>query len=156
MMTSRKRSMLAALIAVPVLGVAITAFAQPADKPAEKQPGGDRPARAPRGDRPQSEGMKKYAEEMREHPQIARALASLTDARDHMKNAAHDFGGHKAEALKATDEAIKQLELALKSEPKQERKAPPGEGAPGGGGPGGGPGGGGGGRPGGNPPPAGK
>jgi hypothetical protein len=31
-----------------------------------------------------------------------------------MEHAAHDFGGHRVEALKATDEAIRQLEICLK------------------------------------------
>jgi hypothetical protein len=31
-----------------------------------------------------------------------------------MEHAAHDFGGHRADALRATDEAIHQLELCLK------------------------------------------
>jgi len=30
------------------------------------------------------------------------------------QHAAHDFGGHRVEALKATDEAIRQLEMCLK------------------------------------------
>jgi hypothetical protein len=36
------------------------------------------------------------------------------DAKEHIEHAAHDFGGHRVEALKATDEAIRQLELCLK------------------------------------------
>jgi hypothetical protein len=30
-----------------------------------------------------------------------------------MDHAAHDFGGHKVEALRATDEAIRQLEICM-------------------------------------------
>ena len=48
------------------------------------------------------------------HPQIREALAALRRAKEHMENAAHDFGGHRVEALKATDEAIRQLEVCLK------------------------------------------
>ena len=48
------------------------------------------------------------------HPQIREALAALRRAKEHMEHAAHDFGGHRVEALKATDEAIRQLELCLK------------------------------------------
>ncbi len=47
------------------------------------------------------------------HPRIARAIAALRDARDYMEHAPHDFGGHKADAIRATDEAIKQLNFAL-------------------------------------------
>jgi len=48
------------------------------------------------------------------HPEIREAIAALRRAREHMEHAAHDFGGHKAEALRATDEAIHQLETCLK------------------------------------------
>ena len=48
------------------------------------------------------------------HPQIREALGALRGAKEHMEHAAHDFGGHRVEALKATDEAIRQLELCLK------------------------------------------
>jgi hypothetical protein len=48
------------------------------------------------------------------HPQIREALASLRRAKEHLEHAAHDFGGHRVEAVRATDEAIRQLELCLK------------------------------------------
>jgi hypothetical protein len=48
------------------------------------------------------------------HPEIRDAIASLRRAREHLQHAAHDFGGHRAEALRATDEAIHQLEICLK------------------------------------------
>ncbi len=48
------------------------------------------------------------------HPEIREALGALRRAKEHMEHAAHDFGGHRVEALKATDEAIRQLELCLK------------------------------------------
>src|SRR5215470_14033399 len=48
------------------------------------------------------------------HPQIREAIASLRRAKAHMEHAAHDFGGHRVEALRATDEAIHQLEECLK------------------------------------------
>ena len=47
------------------------------------------------------------------HPRIAKAIAALKDARAYMMEAPHDFGGHRADAVKATDEAIKQLNFAL-------------------------------------------
>ncbi|HXZ18619.1 MAG TPA: hypothetical protein VEG63_01640 [Candidatus Acidoferrales bacterium] len=49
-----------------------------------------------------------------EHPEIHEAIAALRRAKEHMEHAAHDFGGHKVEALRATDEAIHQLEVCLK------------------------------------------
>lgn len=48
------------------------------------------------------------------HPQIREALGALRRAKEHMEHAAHDFGGHRVDALHATDEAIKQLEICLK------------------------------------------
>jgi hypothetical protein len=47
------------------------------------------------------------------HPEIRRALVALEKARFRMKHAAHDFGGHRVEALVACDKAIEQLRLAL-------------------------------------------
>src|SRR5215470_8055979 len=48
-----------------------------------------------------------------EHPQIKAALAALRDSKEHLEHAAHDFGGHRVEAIKAIDEAIRQLEICL-------------------------------------------
>jgi hypothetical protein len=48
------------------------------------------------------------------HPEIRMAIASLRSAKDHLEHAAHDFGGHRVEAIKATNEAIHQLEDCLK------------------------------------------
>ncbi len=48
------------------------------------------------------------------HPQIREALAALRRAKEYMEHAAHDFGGHRVEAIEATNQAIKQLELCLK------------------------------------------
>lgn len=48
------------------------------------------------------------------HPQIRAALAALRDSKAHLEHAAHDFGGHRVEAIRAIDEAIRQLEICLK------------------------------------------
>ena len=48
------------------------------------------------------------------HPRLEKAILSLRDARAYMAAAPHDFGGHKAEAMRATDEAIRQLEFAAR------------------------------------------
>jgi hypothetical protein len=50
------------------------------------------------------------------HPEIRDALEALRRARKHIEEGAHDFGGHRADALRATDEAIHQLELCMKFE----------------------------------------
>src|SRR5271163_2195649 len=49
-----------------------------------------------------------------DHPEIHDALNSLRHAREHLEHAAHDYGGHRVDALRATDEAIHQLEICLK------------------------------------------
>ncbi|HXY25290.1 MAG TPA: hypothetical protein VEI73_11615 [Candidatus Acidoferrum sp.] len=49
-----------------------------------------------------------------QHPQIREALGALRRAKEHMEHAAHDFGGHRVEAIAATDRAIEQLEICLK------------------------------------------
>src|SRR4051812_41299068 len=43
------------------------------------------------------------------HPRIAKAIAALKDAKEYLQAAPHDFGGHRVEAIRATDDAIKQL-----------------------------------------------
>jgi hypothetical protein len=48
------------------------------------------------------------------HPQIREALGAMRRAKEHLEHAAHDFGGHRVDALRATDEAIRQLEICLK------------------------------------------
>jgi hypothetical protein len=47
------------------------------------------------------------------HPEIREALDSLRNARAHLLAAAHDYHGHRADAIKATDEAIRQLEICM-------------------------------------------
>ncbi len=47
------------------------------------------------------------------HPEIHAAIESLEHARMHLKEARHDFGGHREEALRATDEAIRQLKICM-------------------------------------------
>ena len=56
------------------------------------------------------------------HPRIAKAIEQLKDARAYMEAAPHDFGGHKADAIRATDEAIRQLNLALLYRAREDRK----------------------------------
>jgi len=47
------------------------------------------------------------------HPHIRSAINELQEARRELQSAAHDFGGHRADALRACNEAIHQLQLAL-------------------------------------------
>ena len=47
------------------------------------------------------------------HPEIDDALHALHAAKDHLEHAAHDFGGHRVEAIRAIDEADRQLRICL-------------------------------------------
>ncbi len=55
------------------------------------------------------------------HPRIERAIVALRDARAYLAEAPHDFGGHKADALRATDEAIRQLNFAMAYRERRDR-----------------------------------
>jgi uncharacterized protein (DUF2249 family) len=46
------------------------------------------------------------------HPRIHAAIEALREAREELKAAAHDFCGHRAEALEQVDHAIRQLHEA--------------------------------------------
>lgn len=48
-----------------------------------------------------------------EQPQMEAALSSLKVARDHLKNATHDKGGHRVKALELTNLAIEQVEKGI-------------------------------------------
>jgi hypothetical protein len=52
------------------------------------------------------------------HPRIAKAIEALRDAKAYMVEAPHDFGGHKKAAIRACDDAIRQLDLALAYRPR--------------------------------------
>src|SRR5262249_50421318 len=59
----------------------------------------------------------KSANRAGQHPWILRAISALEAAKYDLEHAAHDFCGHRANALEATDNAIRQLGLALSCEP---------------------------------------
>jgi len=52
------------------------------------------------------------------HPEIRQAIRHLQMAKDALQNAKHDFGGHRVEALKHTDQAIEECHKALESDEK--------------------------------------
>ena len=56
------------------------------------------------------------------HPRIAAAITSLKDAVAYMEAAPHDFGGHKADAIRASNAAIRELNQALNYRAKMDRK----------------------------------
>jgi hypothetical protein len=57
-----------------------------------------------------------------DQPHMEAALAALKQAEMHLKEAAHDKGGHRVAALKATQEAIKHVQEGIKVGDKNEDK----------------------------------
>jgi exonuclease VII large subunit len=55
------------------------------------------------------------------HPLIKRALNALQSAKTDLKNAAHDYCGHRVEALEATNSAIGELQQALDCADRKDR-----------------------------------
>jgi hypothetical protein len=53
------------------------------------------------------------------HPRIAAAITALRDARAYMADQPYDFGGRRDAAVKACDDAIRQLNFALAYHPKE-------------------------------------
>jgi hypothetical protein len=47
------------------------------------------------------------------HPHMRAAMRELRETRRELETAAHDFCGHKADAIRTVDESIRQLQLAL-------------------------------------------
>jgi hypothetical protein len=56
------------------------------------------------------------------HPRIAAAIRELREAVAYMRAAPHDFGGHKADAIRDSEAAIRQLELALAYRAEKDKK----------------------------------
>ncbi len=56
------------------------------------------------------------------HPRIAAAIESLKDARAYLQAAPHDFGGHKAAAIRSTNDAIRDLTQALHYRAEKDRR----------------------------------
>jgi hypothetical protein len=48
------------------------------------------------------------------HPEIRHALRALENAKDHLQNADHDFGGHRVDAINACNQAMEQLKICLR------------------------------------------
>ena len=64
------------------------------------------------------QGGKEKRERNEKHPHIRAALHELQEAKNELQHADHDFGGHRAEAVEAVDNAIKQLRQALEYDKK--------------------------------------
>ena len=92
-----KKSVIGILAIVALVFALAFPVAVPAAPPAPKPQPAAHPAAAPEP-----------------HPEIREAIASLRRAREHLNHAAHDFGGHRVEAIHAVDAAIGQLETCIK------------------------------------------
>ena len=53
------------------------------------------------------------------YPRIRNAMREIEDAKRELEAAGHDFGGHKADAIRACDNAIQQLRIALAAAPRR-------------------------------------
>jgi uncharacterized protein involved in copper resistance len=53
------------------------------------------------------------AEKKEAHPEIESAMHHLREAKENLEHAAHDFGGHRASALKHVNEALEECRQAL-------------------------------------------
>jgi hypothetical protein len=47
------------------------------------------------------------------HPEIRAAVEALENAKRHLQEAAHDFHGHRADAIRSVDEALRQLRVCM-------------------------------------------
>jgi hypothetical protein len=47
------------------------------------------------------------------HPEIEDALRALHAAKSHLEHASHDFNGHRVDAIRAIDEADRQLRICM-------------------------------------------
>jgi hypothetical protein len=55
------------------------------------------------------------------HPRIVAAIREMEDAIRYLEAAPHNFGGHKANAIRATRAAIAELRAALAFRARQDR-----------------------------------
>jgi hypothetical protein len=60
--------------------------------------------------------------EMEHHPRIAKAIHELEDAIAYLEAAPHDFGGHKAAAVRDSRTAIEQLRRAMAYRARDDRR----------------------------------
>ena len=96
-----KRKLLSCIsMAAMMLALSAPAFAQAGSQPSGKM------------------NRMEQGEKNERHPEIRQAIRALERAKDHLQKAAHDFGGHRVEAVEACDNAIRQLKLALQYDKK--------------------------------------
>jgi hypothetical protein len=64
-------------------------------------------------------------DELREHPRIMQAIRDIEDAIANMEAAPTNFGGHKATAIAASREAVRQLREAAEFRANEQPSPPP-------------------------------
>ena len=99
-MKTKGISLLIASVLLLVLAFSVGSHAAPSSKPST-------PAASASAAQPSSAAREP-------HPEIREALASLHRAKEHLEHAAHDFGGHRVEAIRAIDASMHQLEECLR------------------------------------------
>jgi len=75
-------------------------------------------AQPPQGESKKQEAREERREGKEQHPHIRAAIHELEEAKKELQTAAHDFGGHRVEAIEAIDNALKQLRQALQYDKK--------------------------------------
>jgi hypothetical protein len=113
---------LAAAFGVPLTALALMAAAGQPPAPQPDRPAHANPDRPAGQDGEWTQWHERYRKELQEHPRIAHALVELHRTREYLEKAPHDFGGHKAAAIRQVDDAIKQLREAIKFDVQQESK----------------------------------
>lgn len=100
-----KKKLFAVLTAVALAGAtAAPALAQ-------------QPKPSPKIKRVQATGEKRE-EKGEQHPEIESAMNHLREAKQNLEHAAHDFGGHRASALKHVNEALDECRQAMSYDKK--------------------------------------
>ena len=59
-----------------------------------------------------------HHEHREHHKKIHEAISKLKKAKEDLEKATHDFGGHRAKAIQAIDQALQELKMALESDKK--------------------------------------
>lgn len=63
---------------------------------------------------PTKRDLQEHHKQYKHHPHLHHAVHELRHAHKHLKDAKHDFGGHREAALRDVNQAIHQIEILLK------------------------------------------
>ena len=97
---------------------------QPKEQPKERAKEQDKAKDDGKGkDGGRGKWRREYGDELRHHPRLAKAIVELQVAKEHMQNAPNDFGGHRAAAIAACDQAIRELRQAIKFDSEHQDEA---------------------------------